>query len=123
MLIEAKKTDARCQTGYLYCPNQLQAARMLFTPVRFAKQIGADALHPMYSYVNSLYVKIVHNAGIKINVWTIDDELMIDKMFKYGVDGIITDCPDRARSILNGRRPEGNLFSKTFGSFANAIGK
>ncbi|MCD7828435.1 MAG: glycerophosphodiester phosphodiesterase [Clostridiales bacterium] len=123
LLVEAKQIDSNCKTGYLYCPNQLEAVKMIFEPIHFAKKIGADALHPMYSYVNSCYVKRAHRAGIKVNVWTIDDELLIDKMLKCGVDGIITDCPDRVKSIMAGRKPEGNIYTRIFGSIANALGK
>lgn len=101
LLVEAKKIDARCQTGYLYCPNHMDVPVAMINPVAAAKKIGADALHPMDIYVSPLYVKLAHKAGIKVNVWTINSENKIRKMIKYGVDGIITDCPDRVRSVMN----------------------
>ena len=101
LLVEAKKIDSRCQTGYLYCPNHMDVPVAMINPVAAAKKIGADALHPMDIYVSPLYVKLAHKAGIKVNVWTINSENKIRKMIKYGVDGIITDCPDRVRSVMN----------------------
>lgn len=100
LLVEAKAIDERCQTGYLYAPNQMATPSLLINPVWFAKKIKVDALHPMDIYVNPLYVKLAHEAGLKVNVWTINSEKKIKKMIRYGVDGIITDCPDRVRSVM-----------------------
>ena len=100
LLVEAKKIDSRCKTGFLYSPNHLDAVKMLVAPIAFAKKIGADALHPMDIYVNPLYVKAAHNAGIKVNVWTVNSERKIRQMIRCCVDGIITDCPDRVKAVM-----------------------
>lgn len=100
LLVKAKKLDPRCKTGYLYSPNSIDSPLLLIYPVAFAKKIGADALHPMDCYVNALYVKAAHKAGIKVNVWTVDSEKKIRRMINYGVDGIITNCPDRVHKIM-----------------------
>lgn len=100
LLIEAKKIDPRCKTGFLYAPSHPETLHAHIFPVLFAKHIGADALHPMDIYVNKQYVKAAHSAGIKVNVWTVNNEASISRFIKAGVDGIITDCPDRVRKIL-----------------------
>ena len=100
LLTEAKKIDPRCQTGFLYSPPHVETLYGHLFPVRFAKLIGADALHPMDCYVNKQYVKAAHEAGIKVNVWTVNSESAITRFIKAGVDGIITDCPDRVRKIM-----------------------
>ena len=68
--------------------------RMAHKPVAFAKEIGADALHPYFRLVNKQYVKNAHDAGIMVNPWTVNAEKDIDRMIDLGVDGIITDFPD-----------------------------
>ncbi len=100
LLVKAKQIDSRCKTGFLYSPNKADALKMLFYPIAYAKKIGADALHPMKVYVNKFYVKAAHKEGIKINVWTVNKESDIEKMIRLGVDGIITDCPDRVRTVM-----------------------
>lgn len=99
LLVEAKKLDPRCKTGYLYSPNNFYSPWQLANPVGFAKKIGADALHPMNIYVGPLYVKLAHSQGIKVNVWTVNSEFEIKRLIKCGVDGIITDCPDKVWQI------------------------
>lgn len=100
LLVRAKEIDDSCKTAFLYHPNSPDSAKMLFYPISFAKKIKVDALHPMDVYVNSAYVKAAHNAGLKVNVWTVNKESKIEKMIKLGVDGIITDCPDRVRTVM-----------------------
>ena len=72
---------------------------MLF-PILHAKNIGCYALHPMSIFVNKEYVKAAHHEGIKVNAWTVNSEDKIKYMIKCGVDGIITDAPDRALNIM-----------------------
>lgn len=100
LLVEAKKIDPRCQTGFLYSPPHVETLHGHLFPVHFAKYLGADALHPMDCYVNKQYVKAAHAADIKVNVWTVNNEPAIERFIKACVDGIITDCPDRVRKII-----------------------
>ena len=94
LLIEAKKIDKNCKTGFLYAPNHMTFFQMGYKPVTFAKEIGADALHPYFRLVNKQYVKAAHDAGVMVNPWTVNSEKAIDSMIELGVDGIITDFPD-----------------------------
>lgn len=101
LLVECKKVDPKCKTGYLYSPNQKIAIKnMIFKYVEFAKEIGVDYLHPHYSMVTKHYVKKLHENGIGINVWTVNAPETAIKLIKYGVDGIITDVPDMVNALL-----------------------
>lgn len=40
-----------------------------------------------------------HANGIKVIPWTVDDEPTMDKLINDGIDGLITDYPDRLRSV------------------------
>lgn len=100
LLVEAKKIDSRCKTGYLYSPNSFHSPWQLINPVGFAKRIGAEALHPLELYVGPLYVKAAHSQGIKVNPWTVNNEFSIRRLIRCGVDGIITDCPDKVQAIM-----------------------
>lgn len=100
LLKAAREYDRHVRTAYLYgFPHCDNYANMLF-PIAHAKRIGAYALHPMSCFVNKSYVKSAHREGIKVNVWTVNPEDRIEYMIRCGVDGIITDCPDRAMNIM-----------------------
>ena len=45
-----------------------------------------------------------HQAGFKVNVWTVDTEPEMDHFLDLGVDGIITNHPDRAIKVLKRRQ-------------------
>ncbi len=41
-----------------------------------------------------------HALGLEVVVWTVNEPADIDRMIALGVDGIITDYPDRAREVM-----------------------
>ena len=94
ILMEAKRIDKNCKTGFLYAPNSPTLLQMGWKPLKFCKEIGADAVHPHFSFVTKAYVKKAHEMGLMVNPWTVNSEKQIDKMIELGVDGIITDFPD-----------------------------
>lgn len=100
VLVVCKKVDKRCKTGILYSPDNLISLKIAPRPVSFAKEIGADALHPLYLYVTRLYVERAHRAGIQVNPWTVNKENTAKHLIKLGVDGLITDEPGLMNRIL-----------------------
>lgn len=101
LLVECKRIDPTCKTGYLYSPNQKIALKnMIFNYVEFAQKIGADYLHPHYSMVTKHYVKKLHKNGIGVNVWTVNSPETAIKLISYGVDGLITDVPDMINALI-----------------------
>lgn len=67
----------------------------LLDPVALAKQVGAEALHPAWEWVTPAFVEKAHAAGLKVNVWTVNLAEAIMLMTACGVDGIMSDFPDR----------------------------
>ena len=64
----------------------------------YRKSITGHCLQiPIYQYgiklVTKRFVKFVHKKGLKICVWTINDETTFKNLIDIGVDGIITDKP------------------------------
>jgi glycerophosphoryl diester phosphodiesterase len=59
---------------------------------------------PMYYYgikiVTKNFVNFVHSKGLKICVWTINDEKTFKKLIDIKVDGIITDKPKLLFEVL-----------------------
>jgi glycerophosphoryl diester phosphodiesterase len=58
------------------------------------------ALHPEVSLVDQRMVNKHNNAGHKVNVWTVNDESVMMKLLSMGVDGLITDKPDKAKKVI-----------------------
>ncbi|MFJ8884579.1 glycerophosphodiester phosphodiesterase family protein [Streptomyces sp. NPDC102402] len=78
---------------------------------------GVTALSPNYGFPQNGTVadpgfrfypdrKMIHDAhrrGLKVIPWTCDDPATIEALMDLGVDGIITDYPDRVRDIMAAR--------------------
>jgi glycerophosphoryl diester phosphodiesterase len=63
---------------------------------------GHVALHPFDRTVTHELVELVHDAGLMINVWTVDDPARIEELAEMGVDGIVTNVPAVAAAVLRG---------------------
>lgn len=55
--------------------------------------VEIDAIWAFYGVVTPALVKVTRAAGVKLNVWTIDDRELIDRMLALGVDGICSNDP------------------------------
>jgi glycerophosphoryl diester phosphodiesterase len=68
-----------------------------------------QALQPPEKYkgvvpvVTRRFVREAHDSGLRVDVWTIDDEPAMRRLLSFGVDGIMTDRPDVLARVLNGR--------------------
>lgn len=91
-LRDIKVMDPNMEIGLLYMAG-------LVEPWKYAKDLGAEALHPLYYNVIPELVAGCKENGVKLNPFTIDDEKEIEMIMRAGVDGIITNYPDRALNI------------------------
>lgn len=66
-------------------------------PVGLARSCNARAIHPNWSTITRETVAEAHAAGLKVNVWTPNSQEAINACYDLGVDGIITDFPERLR--------------------------
>ncbi len=60
-------------------------------------------VHPFDAMCDSRFVRSAHEAGLAVNVWTINDPDRMQQLVEIGVDGLITDVPDVARVVVSGR--------------------
>jgi glycerophosphoryl diester phosphodiesterase len=51
------------------------------------------------------FVACAHRAGLPIHVWTVNDAADMHRLLDWGIDGLITDRPDVAVEVVNGRLP------------------
>ena len=57
-------------------------------------------MHPHDSSVTELFVERAHDAGLEVNVWTVDDADRIRELTRWGVDGIVTNDVALARRLV-----------------------
>lgn len=64
-------------------------------------ELGFDALSPSYKrLVTRDLVGRAHDAGLRVVPYTVDDPVNMASFVDLGVDGFITNYPDRARDVL-----------------------
>jgi glycerophosphoryl diester phosphodiesterase len=68
--------------------------------VRWARDAGATDLGVDYRLVGADVVSAARAAGIRLSVWTVNDEADLRRMIDLGVDIVMTDRPDVARRLL-----------------------
>ena len=66
-------------------------AKLTFTP---------NVYSPNHNLVDSTLVEHVRNANMKLIPWTVNEVERIQEIIDLGVDGLITDYPDRAKIVL-----------------------
>jgi glycerophosphoryl diester phosphodiesterase len=76
-------------------------------PTRNAKQTLDDAksrtLWQERSTLDQSLVEAVHGLGCSVIAWTVDNPSEIEQLVSFGVDGICTNHPERARRIVDQR--------------------
>ncbi|WP_224485189.1 glycerophosphodiester phosphodiesterase [Robertkochia aurantiaca] len=66
-----------------------------------AKELNAYSIHPDHSTLTAENVEAIKGEGFKVFTWTVNEQAEIERMKAYGVDGIISDYPDRvAEEVL-----------------------
>jgi len=63
--------------------------------IEWGKILNATAIHPSLGIITRQSVIDAHNEGFNVNVWTVNEPKDIERMIYFGVDGIISDYPDR----------------------------
>jgi glycerophosphoryl diester phosphodiesterase len=84
----------------------LCADRIAAPGVYVADVVGGEVYHPSMTAlgcrdgrpvsdlpVNAGDIEAAHGHGVSVNVWTVNDRPTVDRLFRAGVDGIITDYP------------------------------
>ena len=61
----------------------------------WADEFAAKAIHPHYTLLTESNVKKARQAGYKVYAWTVNEPEDIARVKAYGVDGIITDYPEK----------------------------
>lgn len=98
---EVATSSTRSETTVLFALNTLFIERLLEPPYQ-----GVQV--PEYSsglrVLTPRFVQGAHNRGLEVHAWTINSTEDMQRFLRMGVDGLITDRPDRMLELL-GRQP------------------
>ena len=86
--------DSEFETGLLY-------SKPIENVVQYAKEFGANAIHPDLRLVSEELIKEANENNIKVNIYTVNSPIYMRKLIKTGVNGIFTDYPDLLKEIMN----------------------
>jgi glycerophosphoryl diester phosphodiesterase len=70
---------------------------------RLAKEAGCSVWSPFWRNVNAEAVKEAQALGLKVIPWTVNDPAEMTRLIALGIDGLITDYPDRAKAVLKAK--------------------
>jgi glycerophosphoryl diester phosphodiesterase len=68
-----------------------------------AAAAGCDVWSPHAGNVDRAAVRSAHRHGLRVIVWTVNDPAEMERLIELRVDGIITDYPDRLRTVMAAR--------------------
>jgi glycerophosphoryl diester phosphodiesterase len=95
-LLDVKAHAPEVETAVLYFARPFDA-------VRLARDVGADVLQPHWTYLTADVVAAAHAAGLRVETWVVDEPDHLAHVIRMGVDGVITNHPDRLRAALAAR--------------------
>jgi len=89
-LVAARDAAPGVRRAFLFndCPDR---AALLAS----ARSLDLFALHPERGFVTAELVADAHAAGLKVHPWTVNDPRQIASFVTLGVDGIMSDYPER----------------------------
>lgn len=67
---------------------------------RMVKAAGGAVWSPYFGDLTQTKLAEARSLGLKVVVWTVNEPADIDRMIEWGVDGIISDYPDRVRTAF-----------------------
>jgi glycerophosphoryl diester phosphodiesterase len=68
--------------------------------VRLVNGAGCQIWSPSFRDLTEDRVKRAKELGLKVVPWTVNKPENMARLIDWGVDGLITDYPDRAREVL-----------------------
>jgi len=69
-----------------------------------AAAVGASVVSPDHAMVDAAFVERAHAAGLAVLPWTVNEPDRMTELIEAGVDGLVSDYPDRAVALLSRTR-------------------
>lgn len=95
-LVKIREMKADAVTGLLYSDGWIGVAA-------YGRETAkTDALHPaLYHMQDPDYMKDARKQGLRVHVWTVNEEEHMKALKAMGVDAIITNKPDLCRKVVD----------------------
>jgi glycerophosphoryl diester phosphodiesterase len=91
-LRQAKQLDPALATAALvYRPEA--------DPLALLAGLDSQTYHPFNEIIDETQIRLLRQAGMAINVWTVNDETEMRALIRAGVTGLITDFPQLLRDV------------------------
>jgi len=98
-LLKLKNLEPKIKLGFLLPAEMVRLSLIKRKILKVAKN-KFYAIHPHYNIANRDVVDLAHENGLKVNVWTVNDREIMERLIEIGVDGIITDDISLANELL-----------------------
>ena len=89
-LLKVKEIEPGLKLGYII-PRALTKIRMVKKYIQRAIDNEFYSIHPYYPLVDKEFVDRAHDNGLKVNVFTVNEEVIMKKLINLDIDGIFTD--------------------------------
>lgn len=108
----ARQRNPRIETSALFAPTYFQGFVMTLGGgneyrrkiLQSTEEFGAGIVSPYFLYVTPEFVQKAHAENKKVVPWTVNEKKEMLRLIECGVDGIITDYPDRLRDLVEDLR-------------------
>lgn len=92
-VMRMKAIDPQLQCGFL-------SETWILGTGDYVASHGIEAYHPEFHMLTAAETADLKDHGVAINTWTVNEEADIRQMIAIGVDGIISNYPDRVNRLL-----------------------
>ncbi len=93
-VVKLKRIAPKMEGGLLF------SGMKLYDMASIIKDLGIEYFHPDYNDLTDEIVEGLHDGGVGLNVWTVNDEMDMAACSTWGINGLITNYPDRAIALL-----------------------
>ena len=100
VLERLRALDADARLALLVSPRDADIS--LDAALEQAVALGCEALNPHWVQADEDWVARSRDAGLQINVYTVNEISGMRRMLDLGVDGVFTNFPDQLRALLEG---------------------
>lgn len=94
-----KALEPAVRTGCNYLGDSIKNLRRAW----FAPFVAPFSKHPQPHQVDEEYLARQHQKNVKVIPWGVNDPAEIQRLLALGVDGLISDFPERLREIMAGK--------------------